>query len=384
MGARSTLQTTAACGLAGALALLLAGLPLQAQDGAAPPATRDGAGQANPVVVLLVDRRGEPDPQPVIQAVRAQVSDLPVDLEIHWASPPAGDLPRQAWMAQQIARASMASLVLWLAPLEGDRLFLMVPETDHPLLERNLGEPAGEASAEVTAIIARNAIRSWLAGVPIEADPLTVEPAPPEAEEPPPPPTPSEAEEPPPPPPAAEDQPWGGRLSLDVGYSYLGLHDDHPAVHGARFALNVWIARGLRGLVGYYALESVSGSTAGFTLDVGRHPITLGLRWSHPVGPLELGGGVDVLLDIVKEQLTRTPQGAAPTGNRREIDFSVHPSVRLDWPLVPWLRAYIAAGVEIAASRTEYHVEIDSEKRTIIESWPVRPLIVVGMAAGFL
>jgi hypothetical protein len=355
---------------------------LRAQDAGAPPA--DDA----PVVVLLVDRRGDPDPHPIIKAVRAQVSDLAVQLEVHWASPPVDDLPRQAWMAQQIAHASDAAMVIWLAPLSGDRLYVLVPaSTDQPLLERHLGEPDAGGSSEVTAIIARNAIRAWLVGAPIEAEPVDVEPAPPE-------PTPAAAPVSPPPPgpprdaptaaPRIEDQPWGGRVSVDVAYDYQALGADHPAVHGAAFALSVWVVSGVRVLTGYRAIGSLDGTESGFRLALQRHPLLLGLRWNHPVGPVEIGAGLIGELDIVDEQLNLIPASGVEVGSRREIDILLHPFARLDWPLVGWLRLFICAGPEIALSRTEYSVEVDGSKRTIISTWPVRPLINAGLAVGFL
>jgi len=351
--------TTATAGLAAAIAVCG---PALAEGG-------DGAGSAEANVVMIAERQAETETGAVVRAVQAQLSDLAVALQVVWVDelPPA--VPDQIAEAEQTAHGQRAIAVFWCDLRLADRIYLyFAAPSGGRMLVRELSGAGQGGLAEALAIIVRSSVEAVLAGGrvgEIVAPVATTE-------------QPAIAERPPEPPP-----PGPGRvLALTVGYGMDVLCEQRPAVHALVLGLEARLTGPLSVEFGYLLSFPFTERAHGVELTLRRHPAWLGLRAAWLTGDVSLSASLWLQMDVVTEEVRAATAAVAVQGEGTEVLFSLAPLLRAGYLFADRFELFVAAGADLPFRRARYVVGSPSGPLEILDTWPVRPRLLVGLAVG--
>ena len=296
------------------------------------------------------------------------------------------DLPSQENLSERIARDTGATVVFWCDLNHADRMYLYiaVPEIGRVLVRRLEGSGTGGAP-ETIAIIVRGSIDSTLRG---NVDVLVAQYATPvpDTKEPPQENKPSE-------PHVVETkaQPKNVRenwFAVEGAYAIDILSSELPATQGFALAIDFYINQAWHLFAGYLfsARIEVQSRETNVRLELARHPVSIGTRFAASLGRLNVGGVISLDFDFITEKATIPPEMELPQQNEKaELEISISPLVRLDIRLIADVRAFICIGVNVPFNRSQYATEdIQKNHQTILETWAVRPIGRIGIAAGFL
>ncbi|MCP4677806.1 MAG: hypothetical protein GY854_20265 [Deltaproteobacteria bacterium] len=335
------------------------------------------------IVVMMAEGGEDESFGPIIQAVRGQLSDLPVSFEVTWVDDLGPDLPSQEEVSGQVANDVGAAVVFWCDLSHVDRMYLYiaVPEIGRVLVRRLDGSGAGGAP-ETIAIIVRASIDSMLRGnvddlVSQYAAPVSEKKEPQEESEPKEPQVIESKAEP------ADDQ--ENRFAVEGAYAIDILSVDQPVAHGFALAIDFYLTQAWHLFASYvfYARIEAQSRVTGVRLELARHPVSIGTRFAASLGRIYVGGAIAVNLDYITEELT-TSSNMDSTA-QAELEISISPIARLDVRLIADVRAFVCLGVNVPFDRAQYVTTDDQGNQiTIVNTWAVRPIGRIGIAAGFL
>jgi len=355
-------------------ASLACGLALLACAAAA--AGQDGP----PVVRMLFSREQAIDSGAVMEAVRAQLSDLEVRLEAREVEGLSGSaLARQISAAERETTAGVLAAFWFDFGAEGSvHLFLAGPGGERVLVRR-LEASQATGRAEGLAIIVRASVAAMLQGgrigISVE-EAVAMEDRPREPAPPPPPPG--------APPPAADDDDDEPSLSMGVAYSYHARSDDQPAISGLWLGLELRVAGRLSVLAGYTVLANVEAGNDLATLKLAGHPVDFGLGARFPAGPLELGGALSMVVDNETQEAERLAAGMRRNGDTDDLIIGLRAMADLSARIAPRLRLFLCAGVQVPLNPRRYSASGPDGSETLIDSWPVYPWALLGLRVGLL
>jgi phosphate/sulfate permease len=107
--------------------------------------------------------------------------------------------------------------------------------------------------------------------------------------------------------------------------------------------------------------------------------LSYGRSFGGALGRLALGPGLAV------SALRATPStsvASATARNRTDLDWTVAVMLRWDVPVSGSLRAFVAAGADVALATGRYTAVVDGASTTLLTPWPVRPTLRLGLAFG--
>ncbi|MCP4602665.1 MAG: hypothetical protein GY847_19480 [Proteobacteria bacterium] len=364
-----------AIGIGFAIIALVIVLGANAQDEA-----QDEPPRENIVVMIASSSQGKAL-KPIIQAVRGQLSDLPVSFDVTWVNELGPDLPAQEELAGQVADDKDATAVFWCDLSRSDKMYVYIaaPEIGRVLVRRLDGSGPG-GTPETLAIIVRASINSMLR-IPVENTEVQDK----QKEE-------SDVEEQGPAeetPPAEIETPVDkeNRLGVEAAYAIDMMHEEHLAVHGLALTFDVHIVKGLHVFLGYLISARIPVMKEPVRLELTRHPISIGARFAVPLGRIYLGGSVSANLDYTTESReTRESSTIKPkqTNEMGEFGVSIAPMLRMGLRIIDYLKIFLSFGVDIALTRQEFVVEVNNNPETVFYSWAVHPIGRIGVSVGFL
>ena len=245
---------------------------------------------SRPIVALLITPGESGGTEgDILDAVRAQLSDLPVDLRVEPVVLPSA-MPAQIAVAADVAGRAGAGTVFWLDSSVPDRVFVYLAEQGGTRLLMRAVDSADTAErVESVAVIVRGLVQSILAGgtigVGVPGVPDDVEPEPTVTAVP--------AEEAPI---APAPLPW---LGLQLAYSVDFFSAEATALHGLDAGVVFHVHPNWSLVAAYRVLGDAEVSGGGIELGVGRHPLEVGVRFRWPIDDWDFGaslfGAVDLL-----------------------------------------------------------------------------------------
>ena len=389
--------------VAAVFALTLCVQVAQARDDLPPP-------EPQRVVVMVAAAGLQEAFAPMVQAVRGQLSDLPIVFQMYWVDSYENDLPSQEEVANRVAAKTGADVVFWYDLSRSDRLYLYiaVPALGRVLVRRLEG--SGRGANETLAIILRSSIDAIINGelsreIPENREPADGEPQPEESnpksegaeEKTEPAPVGSEPEALPVPPiqlpgapadlvpPSAPVRRFPQKtVEIGAAYGFEALGKAHPQVHGFALGLDAHIQSGWSVHASYTFFPPIEDTRAGVRVVLRRHPAWVGAKYTKVIDRVDVGAGLSLCIDHISEKISSEFDTMTPAKGESEIQVAAAPMVNFGIRATPVLRFFASAGIRIPMNPVEYVVDATSNMFKLFDFWPVQPVARVGIAAGFL
>jgi len=324
-------------------------------------------------VAMLVPQDQADEFHGAVEALRSQLVDLPVDLRVETVERIATELPSQVAAAREVARGTGAAIVFWceLEPQARVAFYVVDAGEGQPVV-RDVEGSEPSARLETLALIVRGSVRAALSGhgAAGEAPPADAS-ADGDLE--------TEIEIPLPgaPPSNAGER---GSLDLELAYAYEAFSTEDPATHGIGFGLVLGLHERWALLAEYrHVFTAITGETRNVSTRVRRHPVSLGARFRWPMGRFTIGVDVSATLDYVSRETWAPSLKVNP--DQSDFVFSVSPLLRASVLLVRRLRLFLSAGAEIFFNDRRYGVLGETRREVLLDPWPVRPRLQLGVAA---
>lgn len=291
-------------------------------------------------VVLLLERKDPQAATSLVQAIRSQLADTSIRLDLQTVDRFAAELSRQLALARTTATSRRANVVIWFSLTRSEPLYLyFVEKQGIRLIMRSFGDMAPDERAEAAAIVVRSSVVAFLRGQRLGKKISG--------------PTPAARRRPPPRHPAVPSRRPAPRkiwTSLELGYSYA--YDDWDASLTGQHGLEARVALHLRPrwslLAGYQwtQLASLTDATDRAEVQLRLHRILLGARFRHPFGRWRLGATLAVNADYVAYTVRENDLVVA-LDERPLFLWSITASLHVGLGLVQRLRLQLDLGAEV-------------------------------------
>jgi len=305
-------------------------------------------------VVLLLEKKDPKAAASLVQAIRSQLSDTAVRLDLQTVDRFAAELSRQLALARSTATTRRSNVVIWFSLTRPEPLYLyFVEKQGIRLIMRNFGEMDADQRAEAAAIVVRSSVLAFLRGQRVGrkiAGPKPVlrkRPARP-------PPT-------PPPPRPTRKKTW---TSLELGYAYA--YDDWDASLTGQHGLEAHVALHLTprwSLLAGYQWSQPAPLVAPLVRASGDaevllrlHRMGLGARFHHALGRWTVGATLLLNADYV-DYAVRQDSLVQERDERPLFLFSIFPSFHVGVRLVERLRLQLDVGVEVGLYNPTFRLQ---------------------------
>ncbi len=324
---------------------------------------------AHKVVMIAVASQREASFR-ALQAVRGQLSDVAVALEVHPVDRLDPSAEEQLRTARAVAHFKKASVVFWFDSQRARvSIYLRAPGGGR-LLERPVRSAGVEGRYEALAVIVRFAVRGLLQGekVGVRLSPVV----------------PRRAKRTQAPPPLATTPPPVARpalgLAMEVGYDMDLFSDQVAAAQGLRVALVGTFGQQRRWevLVGFRMEAPLDAQTDTVALSLRRFPINLGGRFLWRRGRVLLGAQLALTVAVL------TARWSVLEGGEEEHNLSLHaavslsPSLLVGLHLIPRLSLLLGLGVRVGLNRWEYRARVEPD-RLLLSPWRVQPALSLSL-----
>jgi len=329
----------------------------------------------SPTLLLLGERGQASASARLEQAIRAQVIDLPVALQLAWIDGPPG-AGLEAALAGAAAGAGARGAV-W-CDVEGlDVIAVWIDDGERArLIQRRVtgAGPSVEGRREVLALIVRTvavALPRGAEAVGTALDRIEIVDLEPEG--------PAEEE-------AAAGTPRtrrGARFGIAAGVRVRGLGREAPAAPAVDLELGPGLGRQFQLVAGYSLHPLVRTDNGGAQLQLTVHDIRLGLALDGPAGRVLVGGAVAAEVGLLRWRVDALAPGVATAEGTVDVSLGVLLEGRLTIPIVRPLHAVLAGGAVIPVVRQAYEAQDAAGTRPLLESWPVQPFAGARLALRF-
>lgn len=355
-----------------------------------PPAAPVSEGK----VVFMVPRKLDETTEQALEAVQAQIAELPAGVLV-LSMGRAKTLTDKTAKASELAAQNGAAGVFWLEYSDEELLLHLVDPEGERILVRRVSRASGDTAAvDSIAVIARGLTSAMLEGRQIGLEPLPTVPQPPPGDD-----TPDEPpDEPPEPRPAKKDR---GVLRLMTMYHGNSFAPQQPWQSGVsvaaawQFKVGVYVGGGYTVSPQEFStrLSSEAADTA-LVINISRNPIDVFAGYQWRKGAFALDAQVGLVLDInTVRAITLDPTQNTPDEDRLDyIDstpvlFGIAPRVAAHWRPLEAFSLFFGVGADFQAVNRQYFVEFFDpdtnsfiDKVTYLEPRVVRPHIVAGVS----
>lgn len=322
---------------------------------------------AHPVVLLSPEDRAL-ILGPVIQSVQAQLSDLPVQLQVQPISR-LGSLAAQMRVARQVS-GTEGLAVVWFELTPGDPVFVYVADPQkNRVLVRSVDWDGALGHLEAAGLIVRSSVQALLAGKDIGFE----APAPPRPE-------PGPAAVPPPPPPVRRFH-----TGLEVAYAPSLISGDAPALHGVGVGLDAGWGEHLVVRLGYRlnAPFLLRESTWAVAL-VWSHPLSLSVGARLRLGRVRLGAELGGTAQIVSLEMKEVGPWVSLATPRDQVLFHLSPRLTASLALAPPLSLFLAVGADVPLGERRFLTDGPGGPGVALDTWPVQPHAGLGLRFDLL
>ena len=331
-------------------------------------------------VVLVVSAGAEEQrAKSTLDAIRAQLGDLPVGLVVTPAESAPKDLRERLDFAAKACKenGAVGAFFIELERADDLLLYLIEPEAKRALVRR-VQKTAGaeQAGAEELSLIVRSTVGALLEGreIGMEEGP-ELRPAP--APKPPEPVPAPEKPRPPPPklPPASHST---GRLAAH--YSGEAFAPEAQWQSGLGIELSASPDGLLYFGLGYVALAPVEVETDAARVRVARYPLRAFVGYEVPSDRFRFVGQLGLVGELDRRSTTKTAGGVEPTESGDRLIWAASPRVLARY--VVWDRTSVGVGVglDVFFNNSQYVAELPGRRETLLSPYRARAEALAGLA----
>lgn len=316
-----------------------------------------GTASASPTVVMLAPRDQPKVTQTLREAVKAQLSDVKVQLRLRSVeSLPTGRDCRLAGVRELAGQQGVAA-VFWFDPRANRVCLLFSPGRGGRLVNRRVTGSGEEGRFEAVAVLVRTALHESLGPRRAVSPPLKgprglwkARPL---------------------------RRPGQARLELEVGYALeLIAPAAVPLAYGLRLAVGVSLHRHWLVFIGY-RLEARMVLDDESAVELQRYPVDAGVRFRWWFGALELGArlGLGFAYTRLVERLPSTSSNAVKTTSDWLVFLGAHAYVGVR----PIARLLVFAAVGACFYILNARYQLDSDE-VLLSPWTAQPSLLVGLS----
>ncbi len=331
------------------------------------------------LVVLVAHRNNAPAFTKTVEAIRTQLSDLPVHLKVVWrgsagvADPPLTKTMR-LHLGRRVASRTGAQIVLFCEFEEEDKLSLYVPSWEQGersrrerFVQRTVQKGETKGRYDALALILRSSLRALMHHLPVPPTGRNVQMKP-----------------------ATPPLQFGRSnstlrgLSFQVGLLSQSYSADLPLLPGALLEARLKFTSRFTLTGGYIAFLSptIKGNRGDLTLH--RHPIQLGILSSHRVDAHTFGVSLSLGLDIVLVETHVRSLFMVAVPPKGHVSLSSTLQAHYVYRVGSSLSLFAQLGAEIFLRNTYYVLEgydnmgVYAQERIAVP-WTVQPRITLGI-----
>lgn len=353
-----------------------------------------------PKTLILLAAKNRPDvTRRALRALRSQLSDTTVVLQVVWVKRLARTRAAQIALSKKHAARKGVLAVAWYDASQPNEILMLAARTRRLVVRRVTGASVG-GRLESLAIIVRTSMLALLAGQPLPPQPpprrrvvprrvvprrvvprrvvprrvvprrvtprrVTPRRLPPPRRSPPP----------------VRPGAWRFGLGLEAGYFLSVFSTDTGAVHGGELAAVFHLRAGWELLLSYRVTQKIIGRVDKARLDTQPHPIGLGARWRRHWGRFGLGLALSFIMDYVSLSTDVDPNTYSSSADRGDLLWSVMPMVSGTVRLSRRFRVILALGAQIGLNWRRYVLDDQGTAQTLLKPWPVQPCLMIGLSA---
>ncbi len=335
------------------------------------------AGAEQPVaeVILMATQGQHTLVEQVLTAAEGQISDLPVAIRVHWLDAEDLELAEVSEKAKHVATKRGALLTFWFVALESTELYLYIAE---PRAERIQVRKVGavtQGGAEQAALHLRTVISVSLASTKRAAEVHIVSPN--QSRD-----IALEEHSIPPPQPMRPTQESGHSTGIElsalggsIGYAAFG----GPIVHALEMELLVAFGDQWEASLGYGLRTLHRAQNEVVAVSVQSHPVHAGVHYFRRAGSWRLGAGMRGSVNYTTLGFTPQRNETIILGRSHNILYSLSPSLIADRPLGRGFSLRFTAGLQLPLNAVRYATRVGTQEQILLESWIVRPRILLGL-----
>jgi hypothetical protein len=357
----------------------------------------DGPATGAPRVLMIASRAEQEDSQRAAEAVESQLADLAIDLRVLWVETLAPGLREQLAATRALAAEQQAGIAFWVDVAVASEVLIYVAEPGGGrVLARSidLGGHEDESRFETVALVVRGTVEALIEGgaigvrepeppapppgAPVEVQPEPVAPVAPVAAAP----DGSNVEagdgEPAPPP-----FPAGG-MELAASYA-ASFYDGEPTViHGGRLGAAWRLVGGFQLFVAYRFQAPVDKENSLVAMTLQPHPFEIGVavRWAWDAW--RLGLGVALLNDPVTWSVLPKQDTVHAESPQWRWLVGLSPGIAVSWSPYGSYAFFVSLGAEAYFNDGPSVVDTGAGQMGVVEPWPVRPYLQVGVEVVLL
>lgn len=334
-------------------------------------------------VILVVPQSRKDEMMSVVRAVQSQLSDLDVILKLHSVERLAQGPALQMEEAGKISMESGAVAVFWIEfSAGGQSLLYIVSEMGRQTALRRISENEEESRAEAIAVIVRASLKELLMTGSLSL------------------PDEKPAEKQSPVQMLKTDVTIRQRGKLDVkdteerrtwicqelAYALYVHSGDHPAVHGLNVGFGVNILPRISLAAGYTVQAPVIHDGESATIQLERHPASIGPRIHFYEGIIRLTASISLIIDYSTFEITELSGNLMSVRDNADTIFSIMPALEVSYRIIDRLQAVVTAGAEISINARHYVTPGPGigEQEILLDSWPVQPWILAGIRVDII
>lgn len=331
-------------------------------------------------VVLLLEKKDPKAAASLVQAIRSQLADTAVRLDLQTVDRFAAELSRQLAMARKTATTRRSNVVIWFSLTRPEPLYLyFVEKQGIRLIMRSFGDMGPDQRAEAAAIVVRSSVLAFLRGQRVGRK--IAGPAPPRPRR-----------RPPPPPTLPVGRSTRKKIwtSLELGYAYA--YDDWDAdltgQHGleARVALHLAPRWSLLAAYQWSQLAPLSDTTQQAEVLLRLHRMGLGARFHHALGRWHLGASLMLNADYV-DYTVRQDAMVQERNERPLVLFSITPSFHVGVRLAKRLRLQLELGAEVGLYNPTFRLQLSQQPNQFSKFGKpevIRPRLLLALAVDLI
>jgi hypothetical protein len=173
-------------------------------------------------------------------------------------------------------------------------------------------------------------------------------------------------------------------LGISIAYAASVYSAKKPFVNGIDGTFYIQPRENLSILAGTRIFQTLKYNSDGFDIAVKHYPIYVGLSYLWTFHHLETGPSATFFIDIYTDNTTTQNTDSQVLKGSRQIGLGLSFHLVMNFRLSSNIDLFFSPGTEVMLNKIEYTIEKNGTRAPVLQSWTLRPLLLVGFKVRFL